>query len=94
MSVLEIVLWGAGLVTCSGLAAYGMLVFRRHRAAEQWTCCDPSDDDLADLSVHTRETPATGKNRPGSGVRAGLDASPHPMDAWVDDALRHKLDDL
>ncbi len=95
MTVLEIVLLGTALVTCSGLAAYGVLALRSHRAAQMRIGCDPSDRDL---TVHTRETPAepecTSKSRTGSGLRAGPDATSRPMDAWVDDTLWHKLDDL
>jgi len=36
----------------------------------------------------------SGQSPSGHGVRAGRDVESRPLDAWVDDTLRHTLDDL
>lgn len=92
--LLEIILLGTAVVTGGGLAAYGVIAFRAHRAAQE-QACHAADQAPA---LNPREIPSgperSGQSPSGYGVRAGRDVESRPLDAWVDDTLRHTLDDL
>ena len=93
MTVLvEIVLLGTAVVTGGGLAAYGVIAFRAHRAAQE-QACHAADQSPASNPWEIPAGPEYRRQSP-SGAGAGRDVESRPLDAWVDDTLRHTLDDL
>jgi hypothetical protein len=91
--VLESMLLVAASVIGSVLVAYALDAFRARRAAQEQAFGTrlAAREALQAAELLLGAAPA---NYQACGAEPGPDAVSRPMDAWVDDALRHRLDAL
>jgi hypothetical protein len=91
--VLESMLLGAASVIGFVLVLCFLAAFRARRAAQEQEFGThlTAHDALQAAELLLRAAPASYQAR---GAEPGPDAVSRPLDAWVDDALRHKLDEL
>jgi hypothetical protein len=91
--VLESMLLGAASVIGFVLVVYYLAAFRARRAAQEQAFRThlAAGEALQAAELLLRAAPASYQAR---GTEPGLGAVSRPMDAWVDDALRHRLDEL